>query len=37
VNITALAGRVVGSGEMLVVRPAADGLEVVGRLDVRAP
>ncbi|SBR52640.1 MULTISPECIES: histidine phosphatase family protein [unclassified Halomonas] len=37
VNITALAGRGVGSGEMLVVRPAADGLEVVGRLDVRAP
>ncbi|MDR5874305.1 histidine phosphatase family protein [Vreelandella gomseomensis] len=37
VNISALAGRGVGSGEMVVVRPAADGLEVVGRLDVRAP
>ncbi|OBA00593.1 histidine phosphatase family protein [Halomonas sp. G11] len=37
VNISALAGRGVGSGEMLVVRPAAGGLEVVGRLDVRAP
>ncbi|SER53078.1 Phosphohistidine phosphatase SixA [Vreelandella subterranea] len=37
VNISALAGRGVGSGEMLVVRPATGGLEVVGRLDVRAP
>lgn len=34
VNISALAGRGVGSGEMVVVRPAADGLEVVGRLSV---
>ncbi|MDR5885764.1 histidine phosphatase family protein [Vreelandella janggokensis] len=37
VNISALTGRGVGSGEMVVVRPTADGLEVVGRLDVRAP
>lgn len=34
VNISALAGRGVGSGEMVVVRQAADGLEVVGRLSV---
>ncbi|MCI0592370.1 broad specificity phosphatase PhoE [Chromohalobacter marismortui] len=37
VNISALVGRSVGSGEMVVVRPATEGLEVLGRLDVRAP
>ncbi|MGM0521541.1 MAG: histidine phosphatase family protein [Pseudomonadota bacterium] len=37
VNISALTGRGVSSGEMVVVRPTADGLEVEGRLDVRAP
>ncbi|MCZ0927564.1 histidine phosphatase family protein [Halomonas janggokensis] len=37
VNISALTGRGLGSGEMVVVRPTADGLKVVGRLDVRAP
>lgn len=37
VNISALAGRGVGSGEMVVVRPVVDELEVVGRLDVPTP
>ncbi|BBI54825.1 hypothetical protein HORIV_72460 [Vreelandella olivaria] len=34
VNITALVGSGVGSGEMIVVRPAEDSFQVVGRLSV---
>lgn len=34
VNITALVGGGIGSGEMLAVRPAGDSLQVVGRLSV---
>jgi len=34
VNITALVGSGVGSGEMIVVRPAGDEMQVVGRLTV---
>lgn len=34
VNITALVGSGVGSGEMIVVRPAGDGMPVVGRLSL---
>lgn len=34
VNITALVGRGVGSGEMIVVRPAEDSFQVVGRLSL---
>lgn len=34
VNITALVGGGVGSGEMIVVRPVDDAFEVVGRLSV---
>lgn len=34
VNITALVGGGVGSGEMIVVRPVDDEFEVVGRLSV---
>jgi len=34
VNITALVGSGVGSGEMIVVRPAGDEMQVVGRLSV---
>ncbi|CAM3578607.1 histidine phosphatase family protein [Halomonas lysinitropha] len=32
VNITALVGGGVGSGEIVVVRPSAEGLDVVGRI-----
>ncbi|PRY72951.1 hypothetical protein [Halomonas ventosae] len=32
VNITALVGGGVGSGEIVVARPSGDGLDVVGRL-----
>ncbi|WP_404376326.1 hypothetical protein [Vreelandella aquamarina] len=35
VNITALTGGGVSSGEMVVVRPQEDGFTVVGRLSVR--
>lgn len=34
VNITALVGSGVGSGEMIVVRPAEDSFQVVGRLSL---
>lgn len=34
VNISALAGRGVGSGEMVVVRPAGGEMQVVGRLSI---
>lgn len=34
VNITALIGGGVGSGEMIVLRPSADSFQVVGRLSV---
>ncbi len=34
VNITALMGGGVGSGEMIVVRPVDESLQVVGRLSV---
>lgn len=34
VNITALTGGGVGSGEMIVVRPTGDAFQVVGRLSV---
>ncbi|MCH4811346.1 histidine phosphatase family protein [Vreelandella neptunia] len=34
VNITALTGSGVGSGEMIVVRPADESFQVVGRLSV---
>ncbi|MBT2772724.1 histidine phosphatase family protein [Halomonas sp. ISL-60] len=34
VNITALVGSGVGSGEMIVVRPTVDPFQVVGRLNV---
>jgi hypothetical protein len=34
VNITALIGGSVGSGEMIVVRPMNESLQVVGRLSV---
>ncbi|NAO98202.1 hypothetical protein CXF94_23705 [Halomonas sp. Choline-3u-9] len=34
VNITALMGGGVGSGEMIVVRPMDESLQVVGRLSV---
>lgn len=36
VNISALVGGGVGSGEMLVMRPDGDAIEQVGRLDIRA-
>ncbi|WP_280140164.1 hypothetical protein [Vreelandella arcis] len=32
VNITALVGSGVGSGEMIVVRPVGDEMQVVGRI-----
>lgn len=32
-NITALTGQAMGSGDMLVVRPAPGGVEVVGRIE----
>ncbi|MDM7481983.1 MAG: hypothetical protein P3W96_008235 [Halomonas sp.] len=34
VNITALIGGGVSSGEMVVVRPQEDGFAVVGRLSI---
>lgn len=34
VNITALTGGGVSSGEMVVVRPQKDGFAVVGRLSI---
>ncbi|OJA06157.1 histidine phosphatase family protein [Halomonas sp. QHL1] len=34
VNITALVGSGVGSGEMIVVRPEGDEMQIVGRLSV---
>ncbi|AJY48603.1 histidine phosphatase family protein [Halomonas sp. KO116] len=34
VNITALVGSGVGPGEMIVVRPAGDEMQIVGRLSV---
>ncbi|MYL23625.1 histidine phosphatase family protein [Halomonas alkaliantarctica] len=37
VNITALTGSGVGSGEMIVVRPEEDGINVIGRLQAGSP
>nr|CDQ34334.1 hypothetical protein BN993_03788 [Virgibacillus halodenitrificans] len=34
VNISALVGSVIGSGEMIVVRPTDDQLQVLGQLSV---
>ncbi|SDL83547.1 Broad specificity phosphatase PhoE [Franzmannia pantelleriensis] len=36
VNISALVGGGVGSGEMIVVRPDGDDMQLVGRLSIRA-
>jgi len=36
VNITALVGGGVGSGEMIVVRPTDDSFQVVGRLNINS-